>query len=241
MERNANIITPSLNFVLNLWSQTLIFTQSLPMSIHLPRRRRPTLVEEIKNSIEKDESSCNVNDDSPESKSHHFKRTLDKRRFSTKTFDSLLDEGWGYVKISFLYDKIRSVITSKYSERPIIHINGTEKQEQWFLWKAITGKEYIGAQIQSSGPTSKSGNCDFSRHLGLSGLSFIVQKMGNYHELLSSLNFDETTIDVSLENAIRKSANAYRLIFWNSDQRDMLTGNHRFVIFHQDYDTGKEK
>ena len=230
-----------MNFVLNLWCQTLNFKQSLPMTIHLPRRRRPTLVKEIKNSIEKDESSSSVKDDSLESESHHLKRTLDKRRFSTKTFDSLLDEGWGYVKISFLYDKIKSVITSKYSERPIIHINGTEKQEQWFLWKSITGKEYIGSQIQPSGLSSNAGNYDFSRHLGLSGLSFIVQKMGNYHELLSSLNFDETTIDVNLENAIRKSANAYRLVFWNSDQRDMLTGNHRFVIFHQNYDAGMQK
>ena len=154
---------------------------------------------------------------------------------------SLLDEGWGYVKISFLFDKIRSVITSKYSEHPIIYINGTEKQEQWFLWKAITGREYIGPQIRSNGSRSNSGNYDFSHHLGLSGHSFIVQKMGNYHELLSSLNFDEMTIDVNLENAIRKSANAYRLVFWNSDQRDMLTGNHRFVIFHQNYDAGKQK
>ena len=230
-----------MNFVLSLLSRTLNFKQSLAMSIYLPRRRRPTLVEEIKNSIEKDESSSNVNDESPESGSHHLKRVLDKRRFSTKTFDSLLEEGWGYVKVSFLFDKIRSVITSKYSEHPIIYINGTEKQEQWFLWKAITGREYIGPQIQSSGSRSKSGNYDFSRHLGLSGHSFIVQKMGNYHELLSSLNFDETTIDLNLENAIRKSANAYRLIFWNSDQRDMLTGNHRFVIFHQNYDAGKQK
>ena len=241
MEKNANTSTPSMNSVLNLWSQTLNFKQSLQMTIHLSLRRRPILVKEIKNSIEKDESSSSVQDDSPESESHHLKRTLDKRRFSTKTFDSLLDEGWGYVKISFLYDKIKSVIASKYSERPIIYIKGTEKQEQWFLWKAITGKEYIGSQIQSNGSRSDSGDYDFSRHLGLSGLSFIVQKMGNYHELMSSLNFDETTIDVDFENAIRKSANAYRLIFWNSDQRDMLTGHHRFVIFHQDYDAGKQK
>ena len=229
-----------MNFVLSVWSRTLNFKQSLAMSIYLPQRRRPTFVEEIKNSIEKDERSSNVNDESHESESHHLKRIHDKRIFSTKIFHSLLDEGWGYVKISFLYDKIKSAITSRYSERPIIHINGTEKQEQWFLWKAITGKEYIGSQMQSSGPTSKSGNYDFSRHLGLSGLNFIVQKMGNYHELLSSLNFDETIIDVNVENVIRKSANAYRLIFWNSDQQDMLTGNHRFVIFHQDYDAGKE-
>ena len=241
MERNANIGTSSMNFVLNLWSQTLNFKQSLAMSIYLPRRRRPTFIEEIKNSIEKDESSSNVNDESHESESHHLKRIHDKRIFSTKIFHSLLDEGWGYVKISFLYFKNRSVNTSKYPERPIIYIKGTEKQEQWFLWKAITGKEYIGSQIQSNGSRSDSGDYDFSRHLGLSGLSFIVQKMGNYHELMSSLNFDETTIDVDFENAIRKSANAYRLIFWNSDQRDMLTGHHRFVIFHQEYDAGKQK
>ena len=240
MERNAKISTPSMNFVLNLRSQTLNFKQSLVMSIYRPFFQRPTLVKEIQNSIEKDESSSNVNCEGHESESHHPKNTLDKRRFSTKTFDSLLDEGWGYVKISFLYDKIRSAITSKHSERPIIYINGTEKQEQWFQWKAITGKEYIGSQIQSNVSRSDSGDYDFSRHLGLSGLSFIVQKMGNYHELLSSLNSDETKIDVNLENAIRKSANAYRLIFWNSDQRDMLTGNHRFVIFHQDYDAGKQ-
>ena len=192
--------------------------------------QRPTLVKAIEPTVKKDEKPSNANDERQIHQLNKFER------FTTKTFDSLLDEGWGNVKISILNEKIRSNITSKNSQGPIIHINGTESQEQWFQWKAITGREYIG----SKDSRSDVGTYDFSRHLGLSGLKFIVQKMRNHDELLSSLNSDERTLDINLKNAIRKSANAYRLIFWNSNQRGMAFCNHRFVIFHQDSDNGKQ-
>ena len=201
------------------------------MSMKLSFLQRPTLVKEIESAVKKDERPSNVID---EGEIHQLNQ-LD--RFSTKTFDSLLDDGWGYVNISILCEKIRSNITSKYSETPIFHISGTENQEQWFQWKAITGREYIG----SKGSRSDVGTCDFSHHLGISGLSFIVQKMSNNHELLSSLNLDETTFNIKLKNATRKSANAYRLTFWNSNQRGMVSGNDRIVVFHQGSDTGKHK
>ena len=79
---------------------------------------------------------------------------------------------------------IENVITDKPSGCPFILVSGTEKQEQWFLWKAITGKEYIGSPKEPIDSTIDDSNGDFARLIGLSGFHFIVQKVGKYHEIM---------------------------------------------------------
>ena len=175
-----------------------------------------------------------------------------------ETFSALLDQGWGNVNISMFPKKTENVITDKPSGCPFILVSGTEKQEQWFLWKAITGKEYIGSPKIPNDSTLDDGNEDFAHLIGLSGFHFIVQKVGKYHEIMekdnhkclnAGITLDWTSLVPStfikkisknrFENNIGKSATVYRLIFWSPDQRYVLTGNHRFVIFCHDYDTGK--
>ena len=177
-----------------------------------------------------------------------------------ETFSTLLDHGWGNVNISIFRQTTEGAITDKRSGYPFIVIRGTEKQEQWFLWKAITGKEYIGSPQKPNDSTLDDSNEDFARLIGLSGFHFIVQKVGKYHEIMEKdehkcLNvgiasdwasvipstFIKKISNNRCENNIGKSATVYRLIFWSPDQRYVLTGNHRFVIFCQDNDAGKQK
>ena len=177
-----------------------------------------------------------------------------------ETFSALLDQGWGNVNISLLHQKTEGAINDKRSRCPFILINGTEKQEQWFLWKAITGKEYIGSPKTRNDSTIDDSNEDFARLIGLSGFHFIVQKVGKYHEIMeknkhkclnAGITSNWTSVIAStfikkisnnrFENIVTKSATVYRLIFWSPDQRYVLTGNHRFVIFCHDNEAGKQE
>ena len=126
------------------------------------------------------------------------------------------------------------------------------------LWKTVTGKEYTGPPKQQNASGMKNFQHLFARLIGLSGLSFIVQKIGNYHELMGTkphdifaegitagwtraapLTFGTEKSDIRLGDVIGRPADIYRLIFWNPDQRYLLDGNHQFVIFIHDYGAGK--
>ena len=219
-------------------------------------RRKETLTSDTK-AVKNEKIASDTNN-------HHLElsaRQLQKADTSMiETFSALLDQGWGNVNISMFPQKTEGVITDKRSGCPLILISGTEKQEQWFLWKAITGKEYIGSPKKPNDSTLDDNNDDFARLIGLSGFHFIVQKVGKYHEIMGKekhkcLNVgivsDWTSVIPStlikkiannrFENEIGKSATVYRLIFWSPDQRYVLTGNHRFVIFCHDNETGKQK
>ena len=209
---------------------------------------KPTLPIELKPASKKDSKSINAKEEQLENSPYQIKRN---ERFGMKSYGTLLDQGWGYVKIAILYDKIGTYITDKSSGCQFILINGTEKQEQWFSWKAITGKEYAASSKEKSG--MKEFQNVFSQLIGFSGLNFTVQKVGNYHELIGT-NLHKLAAgwsrigpsilgkqisDHRLGNVIGRTAVVYRLVFWSPDQPDVLTGNHRFVIFSHDNNSGK--
>ena len=126
------------------------------------------------------------------------------------------------------------------------------------LWKAITGKEYVGTPKQPNVSGMNDFKHIFARLIGFSGLSFIVQKIGNYHELMgtktheifaegitagwtraSPLTFGNEQSEIRFGDVVGRPADIYRLIFWNPGQRHLLEGKHRFVIFCHDYGAGK--
>ena len=248
-----------MSYMLDFWSTNLTLKQPSVITSNIffiKSNDKPTLVEELNQVVKHDKkASREAGNKEIESTSH---KLVKSEIFMTKTLSTLLDQGWGYIKMDILYDKTGSYITDKSFGSPFIVINGTEKQEQWFLWKAITGKEYCGAPKQQNVFGMIESKHDFAHRIGLSGLSFIVQKVGNYHDLmgisqlknlnerisegryrLSRLAFGNKVSDAKFGYAVGRHAVVYRLIFWNPDQRDVLTGNHRFVIFCRDYHAGK--
>lgn len=217
------------------------------------------LAGEVKQAMKNDANAVVANDKQAKSASHQLKKS---ERFIRKTFGNLLDQDWKYVKIAVLYDNNGTYITEKCSEcSPFILTNSTEieeMQQMQNLWKAISGKEYIGPTNQSNASGMNDLKHVFGRLVGLSGLTFIVQKIGKYHELMgtkshetfdegitagwtraSPLCFGSEKEDIRFGDVIGRPADVYRLIFWNPDQRHILTGNLRFVIFCHDYGGGK--
>lgn len=200
-----------------------------------------------------------ANDKQAKSASHQLKKS---EKYIRKSFGNLLDHGWRYVKIAILYDNHGTYVTEACLDcRPFILTNGTEKEEMQQmqeLWKAIEGKEYIGPPKQKDLSGRKDFQHIFARLIGFSGLSFIVQNIGSYHELMgtnphemfdsgitagwtkaSPLAFGNEKEEVRFGDAIGRPADIYRLIFWNPEQRDLLCGAYRFVIFCHDYGAGK--
>ena len=260
METTLRKFLQSTNYVLDLWSQNFNSKQNsviVSNIFFIKPNDQPALTEEIKHPVKNDINVSYAGDKQLENPSHKLMRS---ERFMTKNLSTLLDKGWGYVKITLLYDKIGSYMAEKGIGCPFILIEGTEKQEQWFLWKAITGKEYSGPQNKSSISGLNAFKNDFAHHIGLSGLSFTVQKIGNYHDFIrtdtnkklnwgitggqsraSGVTFDIKIPDAKFGISVGRSAVVYRMIFWNPDQRDVFTGNHRFVIFSCNDNTGEQK
>ena len=260
METALRNFSQSMNYVLDLWRQNLNVKQPPVITsriFFIKQNDQPDLEEEIKQPGKNDIKISDVQDKQLENPSTKLMRS---ERFVTKNMSTLLEKGWGYIKITIFYDKIESSIANKGFGSPFILINGTEKQEQWFLWKAITGKEYTGPQKQSIVSGMNTFKNDFAHHIGLSGLSFVVQKIGNYHDFMktntdkkqnwgitggrsraSRLTIDKKILDTRFRISVGRSAVVYRLIFWNPDQRDVLTGNHHFVIFSCDDNAGEQK
>ena len=258
METALRNCSQSMNYLLDLWRQNLNVKQPPVITsriFFIKQNDQPDLEEEIKQPGKNDIKISDVQDKQLENPSTKLMRS---ERFVTQNMSTLLEQGWGNIKITIFYDKIESSIANKGFGSPFILINGTEKQEQWFLWKAITGKEYTGPQKQSIVSGMNTFKNDFAHHIGLSGLSFVVQKIGNYHDFMkintdkklnwgitggrsraSRLTIDKKILDTRFRISVGRSAVVYRLIFWNPDQRDVLTGNHRFVIFTCDDDTGE--
>ena len=259
METILRKIAHPINLVLHIWDQNSTSKNSsiLTKNFSIFRRQfKEKSSGDPTQSVELEKESSEASEKNLE----HSYQLKQNEKFSTETFSALLDEGWGNVKISFFHDKIGTYITDKHSAYPFILINGTEKQEQWFLWKAITGKEYIGPTKQSGDSNINDSENGFARLIGLSGYNFIVQKVGKYHDLVntnlhknlnggidsgwsrvSPLPFFKKISKLRFGNDFGRPAVVYRLIFWNPDQRDVLTGNQRFVIFCYDNGTGKHK
>ena len=240
------------NCVLDYYGLNLIHSQTSMMRsnfFNFKLSHKNTLSIELKPSSKKGNKLINAKEEKLENSPYKIKKY---ERFRMKSYSTLLDQGWGYVKIAILYDKIGAYITDKSSGCPFILINGTDKQEQWFSWKAITGKEYAASPKDES--EMKEFQNVFSRLIGFSGLNFTVQKIGNYHDLMGTNPhklaagwsrigpsiFGKQISDHRFGNIVGRTAVVYRLIFWSPDQRDVLTGNHRFVIFSHDNSTGRQ-
>ena len=54
----------------------------------------------------------------------------------------------------------------------------------------------------------------------------------------SPLVFGNEHTNIRFGDVVGRPSDIYRLIFWNPEQRHLLTGNHRFVLFCQDYGAG---
>ena len=127
-------------------------------------------------------------------------------------------------------------------------------EEMQDLWKELTGSSVVGSKNQL--PTS--GKEDFkqlfSRLVGFSSLSFIVQKIGKYHEIMgtdatgitagwtqaSPLTFGNNQSPLRVGDMMGRPHDVYRLIFWNPKQMELLEGKHQFVLFNTDYGSGKK-
>ena len=130
------------------------------------------------------------------------------------------------------------------------------------LWQAATGKPYSCTSPPPNDSRMKEFIHVFSRLIGFSGLSFTIQKVGHYHEIMgtnpsdvfasgitagwtraSPLTFG--TEDEMIKNGLRfgdmigRPHDVFKLIFWNESQRQLLDGNHQFVLFCLDYGAGK--
>ena len=216
---------------------------------------------EVKQAMPNAKDQIVANDNQAESASHQLRKS---ERFIHKTFGHLLDSGWRYVKIAILYDNQGSYTTNQCSEcSPFILTNGTkeeEKQQMQDLWKAITGKEYKGPPKQPNASGMADLKHVFARLIGLSGFTFIVQKIGKYHELMGTkphdifddgitagwtraapLTFGNEETEIRFGDVVGRPSDIYRLIFWNPAQRHLLEGKHRFVLFCHDYGAGKRK
>ena len=236
------------------------FDDEYDLFLFLPNEKL-ILAGEVKQAMINGPNAIAANDKQAKSASKQLKKS---EKFMKQTFGHLLDKNWRYVKIAILYDNNGDCITDKCPGcGPFILTNSTEEKEKkqmHNLWKAITGKEYNATTKQPNTSGMKDFQYIFARLIGFSGLSFIVQKIGNYHELMgtnshdifddgitagwtraSPLRFGNDESNIRFGDVVGRPSDIYRLIFWNPDQRDLLSGNYRFVIFCNDFGAGTYK
>ena len=207
--------------------------------------------------------SKTANDAQAKSASKQLKKS---EAFMRNVFGELLSSGWKYIKVAVLYDNHGSFVSNRCPGcSHYILTNGTEAEEHQQmedLWQAITGSPYSSATSQSNHSGLEEFKHLFSRLIGFSGESFIVQKVGHYHEIMgtnpsnvfaSGITAGWTTAspltfgseDEMIKNGLRfgdmmgRPHDVFKIIFWNPNQRKLLDGNHRFVLFSHDYGAGK--
>ena len=91
-------------------------------------------------------------------------------------------------------------------------------------------------------------------------MSFTIQKVGHYHEIMGTNPSDVFASGITAgwtraspltigsegeKSGLRfgdmmgRPHDVFKLIFWNKGQRHLLEGNHQFVLFCLDYGAGK--
>ena len=183
--------------------------------------------------------------------------------FHKNVFGELLC-GWKFVRIAIFYDNHGSYVIDRCPCcSPFILTNDTGFEEQMEdIWYEITGKPYSSASSQRHHTGYQEFKHVVSRLFGFSGMSFIVQKIGHYNEIMGTNPSDVFASGITagwtsaspltfgnekemMKNGLRfgdmmgRPHDVFKLIFWNPGQRRLLDGKHQFVLFCHDYGAGE--
>ena len=188
------------------------------------------------------------------------KQTKKRKAYVEKTFGDLLEQGWNYVEVIAIYDNIGNLVVKKCTDcSPFILTNGNPQEEEYQMLSLMTS--LTTNRIETS--TSPSRNQIafesfkhlFARIIGLSGSLMTVQKISPHHEIMGSdakdLNAGWTLaspLKYGPQDSVPREGDVfgrphdvYKLIFFTPDQIGLLNMSSKFVVFLNDYGSGKVK
>ena len=186
------------------------------------------------------------------------KQTKKRKDYVERMFGDLIDHGWQYVQVIAMYDNCGTLVLNKCSDcSPFILTNGTdqvEKQQMNFLMSSLN-KNTVGVTTRTIINHAAYGSFKhlFSRIIGLSGSLMTVQKLGPHHQIMGTdakdLNAGWTRaspLKFGLENTVPREGDVfgrphdvYKLLFFSHDQIGLLSMATKFVVFLNDYGSGK--
>jgi hypothetical protein len=137
---------------------------------------------------------------------------------------------------------------------PYILTNGTDAEEEKQMQDLMAALTQTSGGTTNPNPTGfKEFKHVFSRVIGLSGLFMAVQKLDAYHNIMgtdasgisagwtraSPLKFGNDNDLSRLGDVVGRPHDAYHLIFHSQDQIGLLSLKQQFVLFLNDYGSGK--
>ena len=186
------------------------------------------------------------------------KQTKKRRAYVEKIFGDLLSQGWEFVEVIAVYDNQGSLVLNKCSDcSPFILTNGTEQEEEQqmhSLMSALTGNAPGASTSQPQNPAAfESFKHIFSRIVGLSGSLMTVQKLGPHREIMGTEALDlnagwtrASPLKFGPQNTVPREGDVfgrphdvYKLIFYSPDQVGILSMTTKFVVFLNDYGSGR--
>ena len=185
-------------------------------------------------------------------------QTKKRKAYIQKTFGNLLEQGWQYVEVIAIYDNIGDLVLKKCSEcSPFILTNGTLKEAEQQM-KNLMAFITTTATGTSASPLQNPIAFDdfkllFARIIGLSGSLMTVQKLSPHHEILgtdakdlnagwtraSPLKFSPQDNVPREGDIFGRPHDVYKLIFFTPDQIGLLNMSANFVVYLNDYGSGK--
>ena len=185
-------------------------------------------------------------------------QTKKRKAYIEKTLGNLLSQGWKYVEVIAMYDNNGSIVLNKCSDcSPYILTNGTPQEEEKQMHSLMTSLTQNAAasstQIQKNSIAFDSFKHVFSRLIGLSGCLMAVQKLGPHHEIMGTDSKDlnagwtrASPLKFQTENSLPRESDifgrahdVYKLIFYSPDQIGLLSMSAKFVVFLNDFGSGK--
>ena len=207
---------------------------------------------EIKQAIKQNKSS---NDRQTKEAAEQTKK---RKAYVQKTFGDLLEQGWRYVEVIAIYDNIGDLVVKKCTDcSPFILTNGAPQEEEYQMLSLMASLTTNQAQTSSSSTQTKiafeSFKQVFARIIGLSGSLMAVQKLTPHHEIMGTdakdLNAGWTRaspLKYGPQDSVPREGDVfgrphdvYKLLFFTPDQIGLLNMSSKFVVFLNDYGSGK--
>ena len=185
-------------------------------------------------------------------------QTKKRKSYVEKTFGNLLEQGWKYVEVVAIYDNIGDLVLKQCSDcTPFILTNGTPQEEEQQMNDLMAFITTTATRTSSPLPQNPIAFDNFkhvfSRIIGLSGSLMTVQKLSPHHEIMGTdakdLNAGWTRaspLKFSPQDSVPREGDifgrphdVYKLIFFTPDQIGLLNMSAKFVVFLNDYGSGK--
>ena len=194
------------------------------------------------------------------------RQTRKRKEYIERKFGGLLDQGWQYVEVIAMYDNQGSLVLDQCSDcSPFILTNGTPEEEEQQMRSLMASLTANVSVTSTKNPVAfDSFKQVFSRIIGLSGSLMSVQKLSYHHKILgtdakdlnagwiraSPLKFGPQGEGYGVwkefgppmpreGDMFGRAHDVYSVIFYSPDQIGLLNSSSKFVVFLNDYGSGK--